>query len=614
MLDLRRNRVDYTGGLLAPPDGFHFECAVATTYSLDLETLLAVLLPLAFGNAPDNPETCTDGLLLLRALKHVAPRLTVFHQAGQIPMPHSVTPLHMLLDRILVPFPLPPPSEKRPPAFHPKTWTIEFRNDLGESRYRFLVLSRNLSRDDSLDISLSLESGTDRRQTRRTGPLLDFLEFLDSKIPPGFPHARDHKRRISRLSKGLATHPLTLGEDAWPWEDFDIFPLFDDASHRALDADSLFSGRPSRVVAMSPFLSESVVQRLAKHAAGNLTLLTRPDAYARLNAPLRHSVKDAWALKDILTTPGPIPGPDTETPRDTDLHAKLYLRESPSGNALLLGSMNATDSGLWRNIEMMVRLRSAPNAFGCDDLLKGLFGKKDNPFEKLNPDTTPSPADDAMKTDRDAAQGTIDAFCRYGATGRVETDGARHAVVVEISSAFLVPAGVQRCTLRPLGQNRARPTPAQGTVRFGGLALAEFSPLFVLAAETASCTLERVVHVPLDGLVETARDEAVIQAVVDAGGGWGACLGMFFTPVPYTVAESRQGLDGSSTDGPAARRNLSGLYEDMLRTAAEPGGTERFADLEIDALLARQTGPEALRARELLALFRQVLPKHRSRP
>ena len=621
MLDLRRDRVDYTGGLLAPPDGFRFERAVATTYSLDLETLLAVLLPLAFGTAPESLEACSDGLLLLRALRHTARRLTVFHQAGQIPPPHRATPLHALLDRILVPVALPPLHGQRPPAFHPKTWTIEFRNGAGESRYRFLVLSRNLSRGDSLDIALSLESGTDRRQTRRTGPLLEFLAFLrrsfsarQSCVPLGLPHARDHIHRLEALETGLATHPLVLGEDAAPWEDFDLFPLFDGASRRAFSADPLFSGHPGRVVVMSPFLDTSVIRDITKSADGRPTLLTRPDAYAALDAPVRDSV-DAWALKDVLASSEPAPGIDADTPRETDLHAKLYLRETPAGTALLLGSMNATASGHERNVEMMVRLRAAPHSFGCRNFLRELFGKKDNPFELLSPDTAPSPAEESAESDRKAAQAAVDLFCRCRAKGHVEPDGtAHHAIVVEIPTSFTLPDDVRRCTLRPLIPHGVRPCPARGTLRFGGLALAGLSPLFVLAAETASITLERVVHVPLDGLNENERDQAAVQAVVDANGGWTECLGMFFAPAPCLAAESRNFRDGNAPAGATGRSSLSGLYEDMLRTAATPDGAERFAELDIDSLLARQTSPEAVRARELLALFRQVLPKKRRHP
>lgn len=38
MFDIEQDRCDY-GRLLAPPEGFELDAAVATTYSLDLETL-----------------------------------------------------------------------------------------------------------------------------------------------------------------------------------------------------------------------------------------------------------------------------------------------------------------------------------------------------------------------------------------------------------------------------------------------------------------------------------------------------------------------------------------------------------------------------------------------
>lgn len=56
-------------------------------------------------------------------------------------------------------------------------------------------------------------------------------------------------------------------------------------------------------------------------------------------------------------------------------------------------------------------------------------------------------------------------------------------------------------------------------------------------------------------------------------------------------------------------RTTTGLYEDMLRTVAEPGGAERFAEMDLDAILARQAGPEAARTRELLSLFRSALTR-----
>ena len=132
MFEWRGDRGDYTAALLSPPEGWRFERAVATTCSLDLATLLAVLLPLAFGESPDAPEAHRDGWLLLRALRRVAPRLTVFHQAGQIPVPKRHSALMPLLDRILLPVAMPKRREIGWPSFHPKTWTLEYRDEEGK--------------------------------------------------------------------------------------------------------------------------------------------------------------------------------------------------------------------------------------------------------------------------------------------------------------------------------------------------------------------------------------------------------------------------------------------------------------------------------------------------
>lgn len=609
MLDLRRNRVDYTGGLLSPPDGYHLERAVATTYSLDLETLLAVLLPLAIVcDAPDDPEAFANGPLLLRALGRMAPRLTVFHQAGQIPVPRRSTPLHALLDRILVPV----CRDTTVHSFHPKTWTLEFRNADGNPLYRFLVLSRNLSRDDSLDIAFALESGSARKGAHRTRPLLDFLGFLGKCIPKDLPHAREHTKRLADLSRGLAAHPLALGTDG-PWTDFDLFPLYNDASRRAFVADPLFTGHPGRVVVMSPFLSASVVRRLAACTDSPPVLLTRPDAFANLGTDIQNTV-EAWALKDVVASPECV---DTDARRDTDLHAKIYLRESATETALLLGSVNATESGMNRNVEFAVRLSASPRDYGRRKLLGNLFGPNPdaptNPFERLCPGVVPDPDDAAQQADREAAQTAIDAFCKCNTTGRIEPDAPFHAIVVDVPSAFSKPPRVRRCLLRPLAFRDDRAKPAKGTLRFDGLYMADLSPLFVLAAETATGKVARVVRIPLAGLDENARDAAAIQAVVEASGGWAACLEVFFSLDPYPAsAETLERKSEGAPNGGAVRRTTSGLYENMLRTAAEPYGAERFAEMDIDALLARQTGPEATRARELLALFRQALPRKRS--
>ena len=48
MFDPEKERINYSS-ILRPPAGFELDLAVATTYSLDLPTLISALIPLALG-------------------------------------------------------------------------------------------------------------------------------------------------------------------------------------------------------------------------------------------------------------------------------------------------------------------------------------------------------------------------------------------------------------------------------------------------------------------------------------------------------------------------------------------------------------------------------------
>ncbi len=619
MLELRHNRLDYTGELLRPPDGYRFERAVATTYSLDLETLMAVLLPLAYGSASDTPGLPACEPLLLQALNRVASRLTVFHQVGQIPVPKHDSPLYALLDRILVPV-VPKRICGAVPSFHPKTWTIEYRNDEGDVRYRFVVLSRNLTFDRSLDVAIALESGPDRRKTRATRPLCDFLSWLARQTDKDLPHAQEHVRRAEAMAKGLLAHPLALDENK-TWHDFEILPLYGNGAPDDplfADAAPLWKECPDRLVAISPFLSDSVLERMVARVRNegsgpDITLATRSEAWASLRQETREGIA-AWALKDQVAAPEPPPGGDeannsgAESPREADLHAKLYLWQRPRETRLLLGSMNATESGLHRNIELLVRLRGNPRSYGYETLCKDLFGHKPedaaNPFERLRDDATQLPGDAAEEAAKRDLQEIVQSFCRCGAKGQVACEDGNRALVVKIPAEFSPPSCIT-CTLRPMALEVAAALPLRGTLHFGGLRETDLSPLFVLSAKKAGCQIERIVRVPVEGIDETMRNAAIAQSAIDSGGGWANALALLFSDEPYYTA-SEQARRLAEGGGNAIGSHLPpGLYEQMLRAIAAPDGRTQFSEAE--SLLARYGGEEAQCVKDLLGVFRKAL-------
>jgi hypothetical protein len=85
--------------LLRPSAGSSLDCAVGTTFSLDL--ISALMLPLSFAFfdwEQADGEPVADPLALLEALHHYGDCFTVFCQSGQIRLPRNDQPLVTFLE------------------------------------------------------------------------------------------------------------------------------------------------------------------------------------------------------------------------------------------------------------------------------------------------------------------------------------------------------------------------------------------------------------------------------------------------------------------------------------------------------------------------------------
>lgn len=160
-----------------------------------------------------------NAIVLLNALQKVSQKLILFCEAGQIKMPSSPSSLSLLLEKIVVPVMLPKASDsKRYPAFHTKTWLIEYANADGDLKYRFAVLSRSLTIDMSWNVSFSMESYEDVESSDKSESLAYFLEFLREQIGCEESDDRAKRRRIRQLankikSVSFSTDSKEFGED-----------------------------------------------------------------------------------------------------------------------------------------------------------------------------------------------------------------------------------------------------------------------------------------------------------------------------------------------------------------------------------------------------------------
>ena len=198
-----KDRINY-GEVLIPPVGFRLERAVGTTYSLDLETLTAVSIALGLIEDTDS-ELINNPISMLSALQKISDRIVVFCEAGQIKLPVKSNALCLTLEKMLVPVSIPFDKKmNRYPAFHPKTWLLEYSNAEGEKQYRFVVMSRNMTFDHSWDVACAMDGAVSSVGGIDSQPIVDFLIFLKIYFVVGDKHALDGNH--SGPSDAL-THP-----------------------------------------------------------------------------------------------------------------------------------------------------------------------------------------------------------------------------------------------------------------------------------------------------------------------------------------------------------------------------------------------------------------------
>jgi hypothetical protein len=330
--------------VLRPPSGYRLDQAVLTTYSLDLDVLLA--LPLAVLAQSDRgiDELLSDPLLVLEALREAGRRVHVFVDAGGIARPAQARDLFSLLEACVHPVRAPHGG-----AFHPKVWIVRFVNEAGDSRIRVAVASRNLTFDRSWDVALISESTPHRTRTfAATHKLASLVRAL-----PGL-SARKLDRDITRVLASLAddlerTHfPAPEGfEGEVSFQVLGLGPkgtgLWQPAKHG------------DRLLAIAPFASSSTLKNLSSIATGKRTLISRAAMLDELSA----SALEAWDDVLVLSESAVAEPEDDGGSRPSGLHAKLIAVEHGDSAAWFVGSANLTHAAFnGQNVEVMAALRS----------------------------------------------------------------------------------------------------------------------------------------------------------------------------------------------------------------------------------------------------------------
>lgn len=510
MFKTDKDRLNY-GNILMPPTGYKLEKAVGTTYSLDLEALTAAVITLGLNEEMD---TVLDNnpICLLNAIEKASDKILMFCEAGQIKLPQSPSALCILLEKMVVPVALSRKTRKgRYPSFHPKTWLLQYCNDKKERKYRFIVLSRNLTFDRSWDVSLVLDSNEQAKQPEKTQPIIDFLKFLRKQISGNF-SSDNHKRNlITRLSNELKSVFFDTGSREF--YDFEVLPLGIGKNQYNMNDDDLFKDTFHELVVMSPFLSSSVIEDLNSNSRGltgcSRTLITRKTELGKLKQE-HVSNFDIYTLKDVI-----IDGEDAVSDQDTekqkqDIHAKIYLKRKNSNTDLYMGSMNATYAALNDNAEMMVRLAAKNRYLNGSIFLNDIFGgnadNPQNPFEKTEVSSDEINMDD---DEADQKEQVIKQICRMKKEATVIKKEDKYDLVINFEEEENWPVNI---VISPLRSKKEAPFSKE--IKINELDILQLSEFYSIIAFDQKEKVERIFMIPTKGLPNN-RESAVVNSIIN---------------------------------------------------------------------------------------------------
>ena len=458
--------------------------AVATTFTLDLETAMSIPIAFARGRSQD----LTDPISVMEALRDCRDRIDIFCQAGAIRPPTSQSTLFAFLEPMIT------QVWERSRLFHPKVWLLRYDSPQG-SRMRLLVLTRNLTADRAWDLAVSLDGEIDPTRTRdRSLPEL-VTWALDHTKGPGLDERR--RGRLEGLLDDAARTAWEKPADAW---DVTLHAL-------GVGLPNTLKLAGTRALVVSPFVQSDGLERIE---ARTRILVSRPEELDRLDDASLVNV-DARVLNEAawLSEGG-------EDNRLTGLHAKAYVIEYDRRAWNILGSPNATGPGLAgdrrSNIEFAVTVEGSKKDFGVDRWLSDdNLGHLLVAYDRQGPSESDETAE--------ALESTLRGLAGVPFSARAVPDEESWSEVVWPEEPLRYPTtqqvGVELLTVR--GRRQPLPNGSEEAVSFVSLVIPEITPFLILTVEqdgqsASACvraTLlddvpDRLDHV-LTGQVDTAE-------------------------------------------------------------------------------------------------------------
>lgn len=565
--------------LVATP-GYEIEFAVGTTYSMDAEAFLAVAMSMANLGEPNEMESPAR---LLEGIRQANRRVAIFINRGGLQPPVRKNPLYAMLDKSVFEV----ADERRGKElanFHPKLWIIRehLLADVTRRQIKLIVLSRNLTKDSSLDIAVSMIAPLDVRNSevvrRKHAPLKELLLRLGGQ-------AVGQKRKdVIRLAKDIdKIGKFDLDNQ---YEDHDFLPIhFGENMNTSIDFNKELPGAKMAVV--SPYIDLPTLEWLNNYGStSEKTLITRLESLTPEIMNLYNSNKrQVWVPSSLMANNDVMP---------MNLHAKMYFSWGPrtGGIHLWLGSANATKSGFDRNSEFLLRLSLKRGRNQFENFITEFIDEKKQMFQQV---FTLNEIED--KAVPDLSLGVI-VRAKLISRGNLSADVCRsesgYTIHIQAKRSKDIPAIIK---IAPVQEpyNESELTTVGCDIHVADATdLSEFYILSALPHDKSVEPVKMVIKIPTKGIPED-RENMIFRALINTPDKFLAYVEMMITDHPLelmSILDSHEEIQQSIPSQKSKRHNA--LYEAMLRIAAK--NPEKLKDIqEIIAMASDNVVPVSFR-------------------
>lgn len=543
--------------IVATP-GYELEFAVGTTYSLDAEAFLAIALSFArLGDVTD--ADFQSPFRLLEGLRQANSKVALFCNRGGLQPPVRMNPLYAMLDKSV--FEVADERKGNELAnFHPKVWVIKERSldNPNKRQVKLIVMSRNLTKDTSLDCAVSMTAPlgvrTNAELRRKHQPLKDLLMILAEKA------VADKRKKIRKLANEIDS--MGAFELEPPYEDYEFLPIhFGDNLNSEIDFEIELPGE--RMAVISPFIDVTTLTWLNNfRQKQEKVLITRMDSLSPEIMELYSGEnREVWVMSQIA---------EQNDIQPMNLHAKMYFSWGPKtgGIHLWLGSANATHSGFYRNSEFLLKLTLKRGRGQFEDFKSEFCDEKKQMCERI----TSLPEVETEKENNSLAISVRkNLISRNNLTAQVVNTGDDYIITIYAKRIKEIRGKI---TLAPIQEqwNEAELTSELQRCRIKVTTRSHLSEFYILKVEPFDEDVSPVkiaLKINTTGIPED-RDDHIFRSLIDTRDKFLNYVEMMITDRPQELASLMisDAESWASMANSQSNHRCNSLYESLLRIAA----------------------------------------------